>query len=225
MPRTNDLQEIISNMKVSKVEVPDIDSAANTVTYGIGNLTSPVKESASFLTYNSLIKYGLIIFILALLGFNLFTYLGKITDTTAKIIKPLTEFIGATTGNIVKQAAIVSGEGTKGLVDVASETVVSGVDVLQQNVNSNPANTGLVRNNIDNKMENDEIYYKNTNNFIPIPDEAGSNMQMSKNKAGHCYIGEDRGFRSCIEVSENDTCMSGQIFPTRAICINPSLRK
>ena len=225
MTKTDDLQKIISNIRVSKVEEPDIGSVSSTLTKEFGNITSQVKESASFFTYNSLIKYGLIIFILALLGFNLFTYLGKITDTTAEIIKPLTEFIGATTGKLVKQAAIVSGEGTKGLVDVASGTVVSGVDVLQQNVNSNPANTGLVRNNIDNKMANDEIYYKNTNNFIPIPDEAGSNMQMSQNKAGHCYIGEDRGFRSCIEVSENDTCMSGQIFPTRAICINPSLRK
>lgn len=225
MSKTDDLQKIISNIRVSNVEAPDIGSVSNTVTRQIGNITSQAKESISFFSYNSLIKYGLILFILALLGFNLFTYLGKITDTATEIIKPLTEFIGATSGNIVKQAALVSGEGTKGIVDVASGTIVSGVDVLQQNVNNNPANTGLVRNNIDNKMENDEIYYKNTNNFIPIPDDAGSSTQMSQNKAGHCYIGEDRGFRSCIEVSENDTCMSGQIFPTRAICINPSLRK
>jgi len=199
MSKTGDLQKIISNIRVSKVEAPDIGSLTNTVTHQMGNITTQAKKSVSFFTYNSLIKYGLIIFILTLLGFNLFTYLGKITDTTAEIIKPLADFVGATSGNIVKQAALVSGEGTKGLVDVASGSVVSGVDVLQQNVN--------------------------TNNFIPIPDDAGSITQMSQNKAGYCYIGEDRGFRSCIEVSENDTCMSGQIFPTRAICINPNLRK
>jgi hypothetical protein len=60
----------------------------------------------------------------------------------------------------------------------------------------------------------------------PLPDEAGSRTQMSsaKSKSGFCYIGEDRGFRSCIKVSEGETCMSGDIFPTEAVCINPSLR-
>ena len=60
----------------------------------------------------------------------------------------------------------------------------------------------------------------------PMPDEAGSRTQMSsaKSKSGFCYIGEDRGFRSCIKVSEGENCMSGDIFPTEAVCINPSLR-
>lgn len=43
-------------------------------------------------------------------------------------------------------------------------------------------------------------------------------------KSGFCYIGEDRGFRSCIEVGESTKCMSGEIFPTREVCVNPSLR-
>ena len=43
-------------------------------------------------------------------------------------------------------------------------------------------------------------------------------------KAGWCYIGEDRGFRSCSQVGVNDKCMSGDIFPSQEICINPNLR-
>lgn len=41
---------------------------------------------------------------------------------------------------------------------------------------------------------------------------------------GSCYIGTDRGIRSCIDVSPGDKCMSGQIFPRRDICVNPNLR-
>lgn len=41
---------------------------------------------------------------------------------------------------------------------------------------------------------------------------------------GYCYIGTDRGVRSCIDVSPGDKCMSGQIFPRRDICVNPNLR-
>jgi hypothetical protein len=37
-------------------------------------------------------------------------------------------------------------------------------------------------------------------------------------------VGEDRGFRSCIEVGESTKCMSGEIFPTREVCVNPRLR-
>lgn len=62
---------------------------------------------------------------------------------------------------------------------------------------------------------------------VPMPDDAGSSTQASKakSKAGFCYIGEDRGFRSCIKVGEGDKCMSGDIFPTQALCINPKLRQ
>ena len=59
------------------------------------------------------------------------------------------------------------------------------------------------------------------------PDEAGSRTQSSKakGKSSYCYIGEDRGFRSCIKVDDPGTCLSGEIFPTRDICINPTLRE
>jgi glucan phosphoethanolaminetransferase (alkaline phosphatase superfamily) len=60
----------------------------------------------------------------------------------------------------------------------------------------------------------------------PSADEAGSStQQLQSRKSGYCYIGEDRGFRSCTQVGEGDTCMSGNIFPTNAICINPNLRE
>ena len=37
-------------------------------------------------------------------------------------------------------------------------------------------------------------------------------------------IGEDRGFRSCVEVGTSHECMSGNVFPSKEVCINPSLR-
>jgi len=46
----------------------------------------------------------------------------------------------------------------------------------------------------------------------------------SSSKGGFCYIGADRGTRTCVEVGPSDRCMSGDIFPTMDVCINPSLR-
>jgi hypothetical protein len=57
-------------------------------------------------------------------------------------------------------------------------------------------------------------------------DDSYSSIQETKStgKSGWCYIGKDREFRTCAKVNENDTCMSGSIFPTQQICINPELR-
>jgi hypothetical protein len=76
-------------------------------------------------------------------------------------------------------------------------------------------------NNLNNALEN-----KPQSNSSPIADDSYSNIQLSNptSKSGWCYIGEERGFRSCIEVGDNDLCMSGNIFPSQEICINPSLR-
>lgn len=59
----------------------------------------------------------------------------------------------------------------------------------------------------------------------PIPDSDLFSEIQDKKKSGWCYIGTDRGFRSCVKVGEDDKCMSGKIFSTEAICKNPKLRK
>jgi hypothetical protein len=61
-------------------------------------------------------------------------------------------------------------------------------------------------------------------NQTPVADDATSSTQIPRSKSGYCYIGEDRGFRSCIEVSQDMKCMSGDIFPTMDVCVNPRLR-
>ena len=44
------------------------------------------------------------------------------------------------------------------------------------------------------------------------------------NKSGWCYIGNYKGYRSCSRVGDADKCMSGDIFPSHDVCVNPSLR-
>jgi hypothetical protein len=60
----------------------------------------------------------------------------------------------------------------------------------------------------------------------PLPDDSTSRTQKHQSgKAGYCYIGEDRGFRSCIKVEAGDKCMSGEVYNTNEICMNPTLRE
>jgi hypothetical protein len=85
--------------------------------------------------------------------------------------------------------------------------------------------------NETNKSDLNQALNQATPNYTPhepgyYADDSYSSIQKSKSssKSGWCYIGEDRGFRSCISVGDNDTCMSGDIFPTSDICVNPNLR-
>jgi hypothetical protein len=50
-----------------------------------------------------------------------------------------------------------------------------------------------------------------------------SNEQQVKAN-GFCYIGYDKNQRECTNVYEGDICMSGQVFPTLAVCLDPHLR-
>ena len=56
------------------------------------------------------------------------------------------------------------------------------------------------------------------------PDSSPDSSIQRGAQKGYCYIGNDRGIRSCLYVNEPSACMSGEIFPTKAVCVNPTLR-
>ena len=87
-------------------------------------------------------------------------------------------------------------------------------------------NTALIQDS-RGSMNNANMSNNMPNTFNYTADDSMSNIQQSKSssKSGWCFIGEDRGFRSCIKVNENEKCMSGDIFPSQEICINPNLRQ
>ena len=64
-----------------------------------------------------------------------------------------------------------------------------------------------------------------SNISIPTPDWSMGSKIQCRGKKGWCYIGEQDGNRSCLEVGANNYCQSGNVYPTRDICINPALRK
>ena len=211
--------------KIVITETPLLTGNSPSVVNSVSQKTRSAMEG---LQWNSIIRYTLIILILAFLGFNLFTYLGKATGVVADVLKPILAVFGFGAGETIKQTVNVSAEGTKGIVDVAAGTVGSGIDLLEQGL------TGKTqRNKIDDASAGTGVALSkavdNINNPSddPVPDDAGSRTQSSKasGKAGYCYIGEDRGFRSCIKVNQADMCMSGDIFPSQDICVNPTLRE
>jgi len=59
----------------------------------------------------------------------------------------------------------------------------------------------------------------NTDNLTP------SNNNHETGVEGYCFIGTDNGIRACAPVGKNNKCMSGEIFPSLQICMDPKLRE
>ena len=192
-----------------------------------------------FLKSINLTTWLLILLIFAFLGFNIFVYLAKgtqdITNFFAPILQKVFGITIATTGKVVD----VSAEGAKAVVSGTANVIDKGLTDVQNIIptgSSSSLSSQSVQSTIpqSNSMENTSLNralntskqsqqsQQGTNNEYEA-NEASSSIN-STGKAGWCYIGEDRGFRSCAQVGVNDQCMSGDIFPTNEICINPSLR-
>jgi hypothetical protein len=115
------------------------------------------------------------------------------------------------------------------LKNIPAQNVANSIPIansLNNNALDKALNTALTQDttgSMNNTNNNNNV----TNTFNYRADDSMSNIQQSKSnsKSGWCFIGEDRGFRSCIQVNENEKCMSGDIFPSQEICINPNLRQ
>jgi hypothetical protein len=194
-------------------------------------------------------KTWLIVFlVLALLGFNIFYYLASGTQTISNFLAPYIAYFstlfGQTLGSTTKQVVNTSATGTKAAADITAGTIDTTIDtagaIIQGTTNSvstqsaQPLSTtmppvdALQQNTLNNALDSaysqqQEQQQQQQFGGGYAADDSYSSIQ-SGNKSGWCYIGEERGIRSCAEVGPNDQCMSGDIFPTSEVCVNPNLR-
>ena len=187
----------------------------------------------------------LIIIIFAILGFNIFIYLAKGTQWFANLVNGITNWFSGLFGNsfsnTAKQTVNVSATGAKAGIDVAAGATTGAINYASQptqntqstniSVQGNQAYTSQPGQPLQNQNQNleqmqEDVLNKaldNSSNYNVQADDSYSSIQGA-GKSGWCLIGEDQGIRSCMQVGPNDQCMSGDIFPTNAVCVNPNLR-
>ena len=74
----------------------------------------------------------------------------------------------------------------------------------------------LLENAVNQNLED----WRRNKQAMSIP----NNISKYNLKEGWCFIGKDRGFRSCLPVGKRDMCLSENVYPTREICVHPALR-
>ena len=223
------------------------NSSPNSLTYGESN----VNDLGDSIKNTSPTTWIIIILILTFLGVNIFAYLAKgtqgVSDFFAPIITQISSIFGGVTGQVVgvsaegsKAVVSTAAQGTQSAVGATADVVNAGLSTVQEvaqpsqqtqsslkSQNVNDQQVDIMQANTLNRALNSATSQKQQLNGEDYQaDDSLSSIQMSSTtgKAGWCYIGEERGFRTCSEVGVNDTCMSGDIFPSQQICVNPNLR-
>jgi hypothetical protein len=171
-----------------------------------------------------------IILILAFLGFNIFVYLAKGTQDISNFFGPIIQKIFGTTVGVTSQTVDVAAEGTKAVVGGTANVINTSLSAVQD-ITPNGASSSIksqpVQNDVPkvNQLETNSLN-KALNSSKQTQQKGGSQdyEPHEAESSGWCYIGEDRGYRSCAQVGVDDKCMSGDIFPSQELCMNPNLR-
>lgn len=182
-------------------------------------------------------KAIIVIIVLAMLGLNVFSNLGDLTDKIQKFfspyVKPIASLVADTVGDTARQTISVSAKGASSAINKTADVATSGIKQVQTALDSNiksndiPAVSQPTQNmpqqmpQTERQTTNDQVNRPSRSRPTVAPDSSSSTTQ---GRSGYCYVGMYGGVRSCAEVDSATECMSGDIFPTLDVCINPNLR-
>jgi len=172
-----------------------------------------------FSNKNTLIIVLIILLLLSFLGINLISITGNLLENIVALLTPLVNQIfyvfGNTTGMVINKTTDVLTDTAKVGVDIAGGTLHNVGNLLQNS--SEKVEFGALK--LDNSVNTSSIK-KNE----PANDSAANPIQnpITSAKTNWCLVGEYQERRGCIEISDHDKCLSGQVFPNQKACLNPT---
>jgi hypothetical protein len=173
-----------------------------------------------------------LIFLLALsfLGINLLAIMGSWIQVIISIFGPLVTQIlsvfGYTAGTVINKSADVVTDVAKTGIDIVGGTAhsVGGLlkDASKDNVDQK------AKNQLDQSVKLDEKINMGGANKpptepTPAPSTNPIQNPITSQKTSWCLVGEYQDKRGCIEITDADQCLSGQVFPSQKMCLNPTL--
>ena len=239
-----------SDMKPLSGFTNSLNSAKNSISSGLSsgqNSLNNISESTIDVTPSSIFSsiwfWLILIIVLAFVGFNIFSYLAKGTD----VLLQFTLFFTDIFKNISKFIVNIGATGIQSASDVGASAIDTSLEVVKENTDGRPnepepqqQQQGQQQQQSQQQQQGQQqqqLYmqqqkpyptsYPQSNEFPPSQTEMEpmpASAMDADNKSGWCLVGQEQGFRSCIEVNEFDKCISGNIFPSKDICTNPNLR-
>jgi hypothetical protein len=195
----------------------------NSVQTNMESLRPTFVESSEsmFSNKNFIIILLVILLVFSFLGINILTILGNVVQTFIQILGPLVSQIlsifGYTTGTVLNKTADVVADTAKTGIDIAEGSIQSVGNILRNA--SNPHVDENAKINLDMALNDGRVL-----SGEPQADSSENPIQrpITSGKQGWCLVGEYQGKRGCIEVGQHDRCLSGQVFPSQKMCLNPN---
>lgn len=211
-PSKNSFTEKISRTISKKPTVTETISSKLSGIKSIGQTFSPTQGSTPSDDGVMVIKILLIVLAIAFLAYNAYLYFYEGTDIFQKFFGIILFKTGQGTSNVFNN----TGQGGKKIVDVVEKTG-KGVGKAVADTGRNIEERSTLKQAIEKPKKRKEKH-------VDSDDSTESNIQHKKS-TGYCYIGSDRGYRTCVKMTGGDTCASGKVFPSKDICVNPNLRR
>ena len=210
--------------------------------------SSPSTSNTSFFGNNTVAIVLVILLVFPAIGLTILSFLGNtytgITTNSQPVITGFLKLLGYSTGTVINQTADVAGDAAKIGVDILEGSVHNVGNLVQGKTGDYPTSKDDIihQNSLDAKIQKkidaalSQKLIQTTGNTVSTtggyrnpadakPDHSDNKIQnpISASKAGWCLTGEYQNKRGCVSVSESDQCLSGQIFPSKEMCLNPTL--
>jgi hypothetical protein len=180
-----------------------------------------------------LLVLGGIIFAIYYVYTNAMNFLSSFTDIF-KTIQPLIASTSAMLDSTAKKVDTKDDTKVDTKVDTKDDTKVDRIDSLSKSDTDKPSLETTLKAPVASEYKNldDDV----SSLIEDIPDSkvfvadnlVSSQDDEDKSKTGiegYCFIGSDNDVRTCAPVGKNNKCMSGDIFPSLEICMDPKLRE
>ena len=194
----------------TKMIAPDShDAPIPVVSQNTGSSYENIFDSRNFI-----IIILLVMILLTYVGINLISIVGtgiqQGVDVFAPAFTELLRLLGFSTGTIINAGADITADVAKDGIDIAEGTVQSVGNLL---IGDKAVGQSQVKGRSNQYKQQD-----------PLPDSPEDSIQKSLNssKTKWCLAGEYQNKRGCINLTESDKCMSGQVFASEEMCLNPT---
>ena len=181
---------------------------------------SPMVPYISEITHNkTYIIIIAVLVLLAVLGINVVMFSENILTYLWRFFKDVLGILGYSVGTGIDIAA-----------DATTDTAMTGIDIVGDAVGNvgkllkkgSTAQKDIASDDID-KSINSGKKMLGIDEPDATPGSSPIQNPFSTNKNQWCLVGDKNGARDCASVDEADKCMSGQLFPEKAMCLNPTL--
>jgi hypothetical protein len=167
---------------------------------------------------------------------------GDTVKTTVQHTSQGTQTIASESSNFLQILLKLITDWFNNSVKFIANTSTSAIDYLQSNIRQDKitsSNNNIKNDSKNETSEDEDSVLKNErkieNRVQDVPSSVKNLIVKKEDKIpepstsesqhhGFCYVGKENNIRHCAKVSSRSKCMSGDIFPTMDLCVNPKLR-